>query len=97
SSNSQNPSHSYQNPGKYSVSLLVEGNVCISSITKQDYIQIDSSSTGILFSTEELGIRVYPNPSKGIFRMEGMDNTVKIQLRDVQGKEVAFTQVQLAE
>ena len=38
----QNPAHTYQNPGFYSVSLTVQNNVDTSTITKQDYIYVQS-------------------------------------------------------
>ncbi len=59
-SNIQSPNHSYSNPGDYNVSLtLVNSNDCDSTITKKDYINVQTSPMP-QFSADTLSSNCYP-------------------------------------
>jgi|GEM_PF-1693738 len=58
SSNEQNPSHEYQTPGNFTISLTVIGEGGDSKMTKEDYILIP---VGLEEDSEEV-ILIYPNP-----------------------------------
>jgi len=65
SSNEENPSHTYTNPGTYTVSLATSNN-CGTTIIEQT-ITI-TSGTGEATWIE--GFRLFPNPNTGVFTLE---------------------------
>ena len=76
-SSEQNPTHTYANPGTYTVSLAVSNNCGTTIIEKTVVI---TSGTGEATWIE--GFRLFPNPNTGIFTVE---------MNGLPQHEVAFT------
>ena len=67
SSIEQNPSHTYNNSGLFTISLKVcNGNICDTTI-KQNYINVLPNGMVEILSQPQLF--VYPNPANGIFNL----------------------------
>ncbi len=70
----QNPSHTYNNSGVYTVSLAIcNGDVC-DTISKNNYIEV--LPNGIVEIGLELSAKIYPNPNDGIFNLEINDKSM---------------------
>lgn len=70
----QNPVHTYNNSGVYTVSLAIcNGDVC-DTIIKTDYIEV--LPNGIVEVGLELSAKIYPNPNDGIFNLEINDKSM---------------------
>ena len=74
-SGEQNPMHIYQDPGIYSVTLIVTNEIGVDTITNEDYIEI--LITGINVNPGTADILVYPNPASDQLRIsaEGIVDT----------------------
>ncbi|MFC2107223.1 PKD domain-containing protein [Bacteroidota bacterium] len=83
-STTQDPSHTYNLAGTYSVSLKIVGPGGFDSINKVDYINV-------LVGLGELshnGIKVYPNPFNELITIEGLLNAKQVILSDLTGVEI---------
>jgi len=81
---SQNPSHTYENSGNYSVSLLATGPGGNDSISKENYISV-------LVGVEEYGrdvIKVYPNPCTDFLLVSSQKAVRSISIADLIGNIV---------
>ena len=91
SSIEQNPNHTYNNTGIYTVSLVAcNGNTC-DTITKTDYIEV--LPNGMVEIGVEMSAKLYPNPNDGSFTIEINDKgTHKLELHIYNniGSEVFF-------
>jgi PKD repeat protein/photosystem II stability/assembly factor-like uncharacterized protein len=91
----QNPSHSFNSDGLYTVKLTVTENGVSESMEKIDYINVG----GIGFNDIDLSmhLRIYPNPTKGNGNLYIDFEQVKIenvQLLNLIGKEIAVRYTQ---
>jgi PKD repeat protein/photosystem II stability/assembly factor-like uncharacterized protein len=85
----QNPSHTYENTGVYSVSLEVTTSFgCNDEFTIEDYIDV---ITGITAPILNFAISLYPNPSKGeiLVKVNGYNGTIKSKIMNLYGVEVS--------
>jgi hypothetical protein len=55
--------------------------------TVADTVFIDSERVGI-YDLNELDFRVYPNPSQGVFQLEGLEGNVNVEVMDATGRVV---------
>ncbi|MFO8087204.1 MAG: PKD domain-containing protein [Bacteroidales bacterium] len=81
------PSHSYTDPGVYTVTLTVSNSAGSSTETKTDLITV--GSTGVE-NNEEMSFKVYPNPVTDLLYVE-LDNPQHIRqlkLVDIAGKTI---------
>ena len=80
----QNPTHTYQNSGNYTVSLKLTGPGGSDSITKEDYITV-------LVGIEELraeDLKVYPNPCSDFLLISSTKAIRSISMADIIGNIV---------
>jgi len=89
----QNPTHTYNTPGLYTVSLTIEGSGCTVTETKNDLITVNAT-TNIANLTEDLNynLTIAPNPVSGYCTIS-LDlpesfNDVRISLHDISGKQL---------
>jgi uncharacterized repeat protein (TIGR01451 family) len=89
-STAQNPSHTYAAPGNYTVCLHVSSS-CRTEIVCQTIVLVGNTNALNLH-----GLRAYPNPSMGVFRIEAdllQGGTYQVQVLDGKGRMIqAFTQ-----
>lgn len=83
------PTHTYTVPGFYDVQLQVSGNLCLSSLVKNTYIQVDTNTTG-LFQNDFSRIQLYPNPNTGHLFLKDFPRGANFKVYDVLGREVEF-------
>ncbi len=91
-SNSQNPVHTYQNSGNYTVSLKSIGPGGSDSIAKVNYITV-------LVGIEELHsdiLRVYPNPCSDYLVISAETGISSLSIADIIGNVVKEEQMQCA-
>ena len=83
-----NPLHIFKYKGKYSPQLICE-NKCGSDTFKIDLEFVDDHETSIDEDLEDIGIFIYPNPSKGVvnIKLEGKVGT-EVEILDVLGSVV---------
>jgi len=67
-SNQQNPSHTYNNSGQFTVGLRIKNGLYSDSIQKQGFIIISVNGEVEFFSATEL--KVFPNPNNGKFTID---------------------------
>lgn len=92
-SSSENPQHTFQNAGTYTVKLISKNNFCSDSITHPIVIVPD---IGINQPTTDNSILVSPNPNQGNFLLElGKEiKTIWITITDINGKELYKKQIE---
>lgn len=86
-STDQHPSHTYADPGVFTVSLVASNEANSDTLEVVDLITVNEVISVSSFDAAELS--VYPNPSKGLVTIDlpaGMTGTLLIS--DVTGKEV---------
>jgi PKD repeat protein len=85
--NVQNPDHIYSTHGIYSVKLAVtNSDACIDSVARSLYI---CPRTGIHDPEQAPVFHVYPNPSTGLYKIEGGSSNsgnVQVEVSDVLGR-----------
>jgi PKD repeat protein len=85
----QNPVHTYNNTGLYTVSLIVcNGNIC-DTLVKKDYINV--LPNGLIEIGVELAAKLFPNPNDGNFTLEINDKTkhnLQLHIYNLMGEEV---------
>ncbi len=87
-----NPSHFYDSIGKYSVSLITTGIVCVDTLKIIDYIDVKAKNVRIeSINMKELGIKTFPNPSSGIINIQSERN-FKLKIIDLIGKTILETE-----
>jgi len=90
----QNPLHTYNSIGVYTVALTGYKDTC--SATATSTVVVVSSSGFEEFGVEDLGLRIYPNPNTGQFTLE-MDlekNTrLSIKLYQINGQQIFAEEV----
>ena len=83
-----NPSHTFFDTGRFSIGLWVsDGNNCMDSITKTNYIQV-SPHIGILEQPHSV-LHVYPNPANNelIIKFTNSDEFIlSVSLMNIEGK-----------
>ncbi|MBK7408818.1 MAG: S8 family serine peptidase [Saprospirales bacterium] len=83
----QNPSHTYTQPGAYTVSLSASDAVgCAASAFKTVVVEALISSTSEPASDATL--RLYPNPTRDYLQVEWEGPASELQVFDLQGREV---------
>ncbi len=93
SSSQQHPSHTYQLPGTYDVTLIASNACGADTLVRAAYIVVDPSTTSVLFESAGRGIAtwVWPNPcgpaTQVFFRLE-RETPVEIVVYDVAGRPV---------
>jgi PKD repeat protein len=78
-SQQKSPMHTYLQNGTYQVQLKVDNGCGTDSISKTVVINL---ATGIEASAQKSGIKVYPNPSQGIFNIE-LDRNYQYQQLEI--------------
>ena len=93
SSNEQNPAHTYDTPGIYTVSLTIEGSGGTDTIIKTDLITVNSA-TGFAGLTEDshYNLQIAPNPvsdhcNLNLYLSRSVNN-MRISLYDINGREM---------
>ncbi|MCK5789120.1 MAG: PKD domain-containing protein, partial [Chlamydiia bacterium] len=85
----QNPNHTYNNTGVYTVRLAIcNGDVC-DTIVKTDYIEV--LPNGIVEIGVELAAKLYPNPNDGNFTLEINDkgaHNIELHIYNTLGAQV---------
>ncbi len=81
------PTHSYNTPGIYTVSLTVSNSSGSDTITKTDLITVNG--TGIE-GQQGNSFKIYPNPANNILHIEFLDadEIISFSLKDISGKTV---------
>lgn len=92
-STEQNPTHTYEEIGTYSVALKVEGPAGNDSINMVDYINVTVGLGEITHGS----IRVYPNPFNNTIDLKGLDNVQEVNLTDITGVIVYEKKIDLVE
>ncbi len=83
------PTYTFETPGTYIVQLQSKNANNCGTLVSREIRVLDNPTS--LADDGSLGIKVYPNPSTGIFFIESQQNNlnaVSIQVRDAQGNEV---------
>lgn len=108
-SNLREPSHTYQEFGKYLLCLTVSNDSCSNKICRyigmdslgrmykngKFTINVESSNVGLKNVTNTKNIRIYPNPSKGMFIIENPRiQASMVSITDITGKEITFDSVE---
>lgn len=86
-STQQNPSHSYTNPGTYTVLLTVNNGICTNTIQKV----VTVMTTGTENINEAFGLSVYPNPATNevnILIDGALTGKIMVDMLDVSGRLV---------
>jgi PKD repeat protein len=91
----QNPVHTYNNTGLYTVELMVcNGNIC-DTVVKTDYIEV--LPNGMVEIGVELAAKLFPNPNDGNFTIEIADkgqHNLQLHMYNALGSEVYFEEFQ---
>ncbi len=89
SSIEQNPNHTYNNTGVYTVSLIAcHGEICDTTV-KTDYIEV--LPNGLVEVGIEMSTKLYPNPNDGNFTLEINDkgsHELEVHVYNALGSEV---------
>lgn len=92
-STAQFPNHIYQNPGLYTVLLVVTTNTgCIDTITYPNYITVNTTAGLPWEDVNVYQARLFPNPASGFTTLSfDLPETleVEIALRDITGRLLA--------
>lgn len=88
-SNVQNPQHTYQVAGIYTITLIVNNPVCGNDTMTTT---VESNFTnGIENSLSIKDLQIFPNPNQGVFTISSMSleaDDLRIEVLDLQGKEL---------
>ena len=80
------PCYTYDNPGLYTVTLVIESSKsCLDTIVKTDFINVYSTS---IKDFEELGISIYPNPFTSKILIKSEKPIKNVRLINFEGKEI---------
>jgi PKD repeat protein len=86
-STEENPTHTYVNPGFYTVSLTASDDVQQVTETKENFIEVGENSINVI---EQSSFTIYPNPGDGIFTIKGTskyaESTIRVVVRDQNGR-----------
>ena len=82
-SDEQNPAHIYEEPGMYSVTLIVANEIGIDTIINEGYIEI--LITGVNINTELSDILIYPNPASDQLRISAKGE-VDVYIYSIKGR-----------
>jgi hypothetical protein len=69
------------------VTAITASEIPVLFTTVADTVFVDSERVGINDLTE-LDFRVYPNPSQGVFQLEGLEGNVNVEVMDATGRVV---------
>lgn len=94
----QNPSFTYDEPGDYSVKLVVINATTADSTIKENYITVVMYNGIIcLEKTKESGIVIYPNPVNDFLNIQIISNNfdpyAEIKITDIHGKLTYSSQI----
>jgi PKD repeat protein len=80
-SNLQNPTINFNSIGLYNVSLKTSNDCGNNTLTKTNYINVNST-VGIFNNQKNENINVYPNPNNGTFKIDvDLNSSEKVQLK----------------
>lgn len=85
-SNQSSPSHFYNQPGNYTVSLTVSDGQCTFTSSQEVSVNVN---VGFDDLAREGNLRIFPNPGKGLihFIFEGeVNGNYQIEIRDIHGR-----------
>lgn len=83
--NTQNPTHVYSTTGTYTVTLIVlSADGCLDTTAFTVYVDLFNGTQ----SSNHLPLKVYPNPSDGIFNIVVPHASGTLRLTDLQGREI---------
>jgi hypothetical protein len=92
-STAQFPNHTYQNPGLYTVTLVVTTNTgCIDTITYPNYITVNTTAGLPWEDVNVYQARLFPNPASGFTTLSfDLPETLEVEvaLRDITGRLLA--------
>ena len=81
----ESPNHVYEEPGVYTVSLTAFSEDGLCSDTRSVLIDLQIISVAEL---ETMNIHVYPNPSTGVFTIDGLEQNSQVKIYNQQGQLV---------
>ena len=88
-STSQFPVVRFSASGSYTVKLVATNSNGSGSLTRSNYIVVASSDNTVI--SNKSGIRVYPNPTRGIIQMEGATQNTAVSVISADGRVVQKT------
>lgn len=89
SSELQNPSHTYNNDGSYSVSLTVSNGITQATETKTDFIRV--GPIGVDENQLDEKVVVFPNPVDDMLQVQSEVPIQLLRITDLSGREVYRT------
>lgn len=91
-SNEPNPAHTYENPGVYSVTLIVHSeNGCVDTVSHTDLISVGPSVSRQAERRSKIQLRSYPNPFKDFTTLEytvAEPSSISCEVFDALGRRV---------
>ncbi|GAB4314044.1 MAG: hypothetical protein Kow00127_05170 [Bacteroidales bacterium] len=95
----QNPVHTYDEPGLYSVSLTVGNGTASNTLVKEDYIEV-IDTISLVLPGSQTRLQAYPNPfnhSVVITLPESVTESDRVEITDSYGKVLRRMKPQMAE
>ncbi len=93
----RNPSYAYDEPGEYTVKLTVSDGTNTESITKVDYITVQSGTGNIDMNSAVDFLKIFPNPVKDKalikYHLRSVKGTVEMHLTDINGRPLQSAQL----
>lgn len=87
------PTHTYMNPGTYTVTLIGYNDWSTDTVIQEVVIM----STGVELE-EQINVAIYPNPTEGILNIVNKENTpITVSITDILGKNVFQNEVRNSE
>ena len=88
-STEENPTHVYEKPGTYSVSLTIDGTDGQETRTIENYITVKAPAGVAAVKTDEI-LHIFPNPAKGTCTFSfsnGFNKVSELKIYQSNGKE----------
>ena len=90
-SDEQNPEHTYEEPGLYTVTLISSNEWGADTLVQEDYIEI--LLTGVRINAALAGVNIYPNPANDLLHVDFSAADIEeasIEIHNISG-EVVYT------